>query len=159
MKKQLFFQKCGTYQGEILVAVGYKNYDELIKELKELNPKGSIWIKALIAAKDDEPHHTEEKATTYHYIKWEYDKHSFQMIFLMDWKKDFEHINILAHEIVHAASIYLSELLNPGRENEALAYQHTFLMRELYPRLNRNLSLPDPLLKKNKKNKKCQKKN
>lgn len=136
-----FFQDSGTYPGETLVACGFENYKELIKELRLQKEKG--WADALHFKGDESenPHYSrwcvfkcthEEKGCN----KCEKSKGIYYMLlWLPDWKKDVEHYSVLGHEIVHGCTFMLRDKLDMVKENEAFAYQFTYLFDSITSRL------------------------
>lgn len=134
-KKDMFWIDWGTFPPDTLVVVGYSDMNEVLKtlrkkkekewslavELKEKSapfPKGSHFFSSFKIEKGEKPV-------------------NFSVLFLKDWKNDIEHYKILAHELVHGISFLMPDFLDPMEENEAFAYQHSFLFEQIANRLKK----------------------
>ena len=123
--KTIFFQDWGTFNGTTLVCVGWKNYAEIKEHLKKR--KHWDWYNAM--------HHKPDEFDSHHFSKWKYKNRRFSLLFLKDYKPKFDYYNILSHELVHAVMFMMSDYLEVEEESEAVAYQHTYLMREIVKKL------------------------
>jgi len=132
MKKAiLFYQDWGTFFPMTLVACGFKDYKKLIKYMKKKRSYHCEWITAL----ENKPEEFEHN----HFSKWKHNKKSYSLLWLKSWKPNQYHYKILAHELVHAISFYMPDFLNPQDENEAFAYQHSYLFENIADNLNKGL--------------------
>ena len=110
------------------------SHKEVMKHLKKQKAKG--WIATL----DDEKLFTGYPRAGRRDVKFESDDKSkaYYFIIMPDGlnTKDSEDLIILAHECVHICQFYLPDLMNRDEENEAEAYLHTHLMRQVIEHLN-----------------------
>lgn len=131
-KKIIFWQNMGTFPGTMMVCVGWKDYKDVIEFLKK--KKYTEWHRAMKLKP--------EEFKNPHCSKWELEKWTpenpcitYFLLWLPDCKEDAEHLTVLAHELVHCVSYHLKDFIDPIKENEAMAYQHTFLMKNIIKQL------------------------
>jgi len=134
IKKTIFWQNFGTFPGMMMICSGWKDYADVLVFLKK--KKYTEWERALRLKPEefDSPHCS----------KWELEKNldgklekcvTYYLLWLPNWKEDTGHLTVLAHELVHCVSFHLKDFLNPIEENEAMAYQHTYLMQKIVSQL------------------------
>lgn len=132
MKKGiLFYQDWGTFFGTTLVACGFKDYKELVKFMSKKHD--CEWIEA-VKNKPDE-------FDSNHFSKWNHKDKQYSLLWLKSWKLNQFHFKILAHELVHAISFIMPDFLDPSRENEAFAYQHSYLFENIANNLTKGLKM------------------
>lgn len=61
---------------------------------------------------------------------------TYSILWLKTWLNDLEHYKILAHELVHAIQFLMKDYLDPLKEYEAVAYQHSYLFEQIAKKLN-----------------------
>lgn len=114
-----------------MVCCGWKDYADLKRHLKK--KKHKEWRDALDVK-------TEEFKSC-HFSRWSVENVktkktvSYTMLWLIDWKEDVEHFKILAHELVHAVQFCMPDFLDPAKECEAVAYQHSYLFESIVKKL------------------------
>lgn len=129
--KQIFWQDWGTFYGTTMVCCGWKNYDEVKKYLKR--KKYYEWLKAM-ELKGDEFDSCHFSTWTIENVKTKLQV-KYSILWLIDWKNDLRHYEILSHELVHAIQHYMEDFLDPKKEHEAVAYQHSYLFKNIANKL------------------------
>lgn len=122
-------QDWGTYPDLMTVCVGLGNYQELINDCRR--QKCEEWVKAL----EDRKAELDDLATTHHFTTWKFKGITYSVLWLMEWRKTPVAYSVLAHELIHAVSFVLGSRLDIRKENEAFAYQHQFLFKEIIKKL------------------------
>lgn len=130
----LWTQDWGTYDDHTVVAVGFT-----IQEIIDLMKKDKClqWARAVESRKDD----FEQMGKNSHFFSsWTMvengkDYH-YSVMFLLHWKPDMSHYKVLAHELVHGISFIMNNKMDVMKENEAFAYQHTYLFDRIATKLN-----------------------
>lgn len=120
-KRVIFWQDWGIFFGYTMVTVGFNDYEDIKKFLKK--KKYNEWLDALNIKLDE--------FDTHHASVWENNGKHYSLLFLVDYKDDFEYHKILAHEILHLISFRMTDFLDPLKENEAFTYTHSYLMQNI----------------------------
>lgn len=125
----LWTQDWGTYEDHTVVCVGFESRQELVDLM--IKDKCLEWAEAIRVRED-----FDDMKTSNFFSKWEYKDCHYSILWLLDWKRDMKHYSILAHELVHAVSFMLGKRMDIEKENEAVAYQHTYLFRKIATQLD-----------------------
>lgn len=137
----MFYQDWGTYDYRTVVSINNKTYKELLESF-EGKGKDKVDKEWLVAIKDRiKMWDTEQLQKNPHFTKWTSDDDEdtyYSILFLPEWKWSEHDYTILAHELIHAVSFLLGRNMDLITENEAMAYQHTFLMRAILQRLEKH---------------------
>ena len=123
-----FYQEWGTYSPTTLVACGFKDYKDLIEFMSTKDDKE--WLEAM--------RNKPEEFDADHFSVWTHEKRRYSLLWLKSWKSDQYHYKVLAHELLHGVSFMMSDFMDCIKENEAFAYQHTYLFDEIANKLNAN---------------------
>ena len=118
-----------------LVSINNKTSKEMIELLNPEDKQDKVWIKEL----KDRYEYDEDIDKHPHFTKWKWQsKLTYSVLFIKEWRHtDFCHI-MLAHELLHAVSFVMSDMMDIVKENEALAYQHSYLMESVLKRLSKH---------------------
>ncbi len=139
--KLIYWQDWGTFYGTTMVLCGWKDYAEALEYLKKKSVNNKAYREWYNALKVKEG----ETSDCNHFSRWTVeelkngrviDTIHYSLLWLKDWKEDLRHYKILAHELVHAISFCMKDFLNPMKENEAFAYQHSYLFEKIATKLN-----------------------
>jgi hypothetical protein len=130
--KTVLFQDWGTFFGTTMVCVSFKGYKDIVSHLKKV--KYHDWHDAM---KEKISYMEEGLDNNNHFSRWEHKGIKYTLLYLKDWKQDLEHYNTLAHELVHAVQFCMKDFLNQDREYEAVAYQHSYLFKNIAKELNK----------------------
>lgn len=121
----------GSFPGFFMFTMGF-NYDQIHNRLSKMKD-AKEWLVAFESAEDlfrskawgsasqrtvVNTRTNDEKKFHFLHIRSNFDFSDFDMI-------------ALAHEAVHLCSFYLSDLMDPIKENEAFAYTHSHVMRQI----------------------------
>lgn len=114
-----------------MVAAGFDDYPDLLSHLSAM--KILDW-KESVESRGDE---LDALGKSNHYSKWQHGGLTYSLLFLKTWAEDQKHYSVLAHELVHAIQFGMPDFLDPNKEHEACAYQHTYLFDKISKELNR----------------------
>lgn len=116
----------GMFEGSCLFVCGF-SYEQTLKHLQK--KEDTEWIEMFKNTKDV----WDNDNWGFCSKRWSKDDKKYYFLVI---KKQFNFSDDsqrkLAHEIVHLASFYLKDLLDPMQENEAFAYFHTYLMKQCH---------------------------
>lgn len=140
MKKQIkavmFFQDWGTYWASTLVSINNKTYNDLGDMLDKKADKD--WHEA-IKYRFELTDEMEKLEKSHHFTIWTWpDGKRYSTLFLPEWRWTAHDYTILAHELIHAVSFTMWGMMDLIKENEAMAYQHTYLMEAILQRLEKH---------------------
>lgn len=126
---QSFIQDWGTYSNETFVFVDY-SLEEIIKRLKN---KGWTDLANKIEA------HSQKKDSVFNKknngLSWVCGSKS--ILIFKDWKNDTKHLGLLTHELYHLIFAIMHRQKGMATENEACAYQISYLFREIKDKLKK----------------------
>lgn len=132
-QKFAYIQEWGTYSNETIVSVGM-TAEEILDWLKKNNgSKKFIDFINKDARKEVERMISERVGGLF--LPCE----GASLLWLCEWKNNWEQIEILVHEVHHAVQAILGRHRNMMQEDEALAYQQQFLFREIRRKLQKLL--------------------
>lgn len=128
-QKAYFIQDWGSYSNETLVVVAM-NGDEILSAMKRLKIKKDVIDKF-----------KEEKVTLDRSwfvnnncaMCWIYEGRT--ILWLRDWKEDWDHYETLLHECFHLIHNVLQVNKNMANEDEGCAYELEFLFRSMRRKL------------------------
>lgn len=123
--KAYFIQNWGTYSNQTFVVVGMKG-KEILRAMKRAK-----LVKEAIT--DFEKEHEELDKS------WLVDGHNGMcwikdgrsLLWVREWKDDWDHHETLIHEIFHLVHAVLQKGKNMANEDEACAYQQEYLYRQI----------------------------
>ena len=126
--KKIFIQDWGTYKNETLVCIG-TGHKEVLRFINShgIQKRFKKWIlgneelfKSAVDRKDNGFFLFNE---------------GMSLLWLKDWKNDWEHYDTLLHELNHAVYFILGNSRLMNAEPEGLAYQQEYLFREIRHKL------------------------
>ncbi len=111
------------------------NNQAQIDLLKE--EKCTQWAKAVESRKVD---FEQMEKNSHFFSSWVMEENGkdfhYSIMFLLHWKPDMHHYNILAHELIHGISFIMAKKMDVLKENEAFAHQHSYLFNAVAKKLN-----------------------
>jgi hypothetical protein len=123
-----FIQDWGTYDNQTMVLVGY-NLDQIIVAVEKAK-----WDRMTIILKSqkNDPGSWFNKSTSG--LSWVCGTKSLLMF--KDWKNDTKHLGCFTHELYHLIFQHMHKQRTMAMENEACAYQISYLFRNIKDKLN-----------------------
>lgn len=119
----------GSFPGKVMFSCGYL-FDEVMKELKK--QKCNEWATAFNSCRDLSDQGTAGFAAQRRLVI-KGNSYVYSFIFIRD-EFDYspKHHATLSHEVIHACTFHLSDMIDIVKENEAFAYTHTHILNQCY---------------------------
>jgi len=129
-KKKAYLQDWGTYSNQTVVSVGM-NFQDMLNYLHKIKSKFSI-AENFVKNKENIDLRLGDQVGGLAHID---HQNSTSIIMFLTWKNDWPNWDSLNHEIAHVVHGILGKDKNMMDEDEARAYQHEYLFKEIRRKL------------------------